>query len=229
MSYLYEYIDELLRLQSTAVEKFKHKGVLGDAREEFLRDQVKGRLDRVGDRLHKGEVFYQNIEYGQHDIILRREDTVNPNIGNQVRICSTECAAIIEVKTNAKLTEIRDFERKSNELKRHNANLVCGIFCYKIAGKTSTVLARCGYKFDKTYQTFESDNSKKEYSSIDFIICLDEEEEVNGTDHNREPITYNKGFFLKRSSISYDLFKGAPYSEWLFQELLRADKLNSSN
>ncbi|EGR1128609.1 DUF6602 domain-containing protein [Vibrio cholerae] len=224
MSYLYEYIDELLRLQSRAVEKFKHTGVLGDAREEFLRYQINERLDHVDGRLHKGEVFYQNIEHGQHDIILRRKGTVNPCIGNQVRICSTECVAIIEVKTNAKLTEIRDFERKSKQLKIHNENLLCGMFCYKINGQTSTVLARSGYIFDREYQMFEPDDSKKEYSSIDFIICLDDEEEVNGLSHSKEPIVYSKGFCLVRDSSSYKLFKAPPYSKTLFQEMMRADQ-----
>ncbi|MCR9696705.1 hypothetical protein [Vibrio parahaemolyticus] len=224
MSYLYEYLDELLRLQSRAVEKFKHKGVLGDAREEFLRHQIKERLDRVDDRLHKGEVFFQDIEYGQHDIILRRKGTVNPSIGSQVRICSTECAAIIEVKTNAKLTEIRDFEHKSKLLKNHNENLVCGMFCYRISGKTSTVLERSGYKFDKEYQMFEPDDSKKKYSNIDFIICIDDEDEVNGTNHSKEPIIYSKGFCLVRESSSYKLFAAPPYSQILFQEMMRADE-----
>ncbi|PQJ45562.1 hypothetical protein BTO00_05265 [Vibrio campbellii] len=226
MSYLYEYLDELLRLQSRAVEKFKHKGVLGDAREEFLRYQINERLDRVDDRLHKGEVFFRNIEYGQHDIILRRKGTVNPSIGNQVRICSTECAAIIEVKTNAKLTEIRDFERKSKQLKSHNEKLVCGMFCYKISGKTSTVLERSGYKFDREYQMFEPDNSKKEYSNIDFIICLDDEDEENGINHSKKPIVYSKGFCLVRESSSYKLFEAPPYSQILFQEMMRADQLD---
>ncbi|MCC2524997.1 hypothetical protein [Vibrio coralliilyticus] len=223
---MYEYLDELLRLQSRAVEKFKHKGVLGDAREEFLRYQINERLDRVDDRLHKGEVFFQNIEYGQHDIILRRKGTVNPSIGSQVRICSTECAAIIEVKTNAKLTEIRDFEHKSKQLKSHNENLVCGMFCYRISGKTSTVLERSGYKFDKEYQMFEPDDSKKRYSNIDFIICIDDEDEINGTNHSEEPIVYSKGFCLVRESSSYKLFAAPPYSQILFQEMMRADQLD---
>ncbi len=226
MSYLYEYLDELLRLQSRALEKFKHKGVLGDAREEFLHYQINQRLDNVDGRLHKGEVFFRDIEYGQHDIILRRKGTVNPSIGNQVRICSTECAAIIEVKTNAKLTEIRDFEQKSKQLKSHNENLVCGMFCYRISGKTSTVLERSGYKFDKEYQMFEPDDSKKQYSNIDFIICIDDGDEMNGNNRFKEPITYSKGFCLVRESSSYKLFEAPPYSKVLLQEIMRADQLD---
>lgn len=226
MAYLYEYIDDLLRLQSRAVERYNHKGVLGDAREEFVHSEIKSRIDNLANRLHKGEVYFKDEEFGQHDIILRKRNTLNSSLGHQIRISSEECAAIIEVKTNAKLTEIRDFEEKSKRLKQSMPNLICGMFCYKINGKTSTVLERSGFKFDHEYQLFERDSSKKTYANIDFILCLDDDVEVNGTAHLKADITYSKGFFLKKDHGEYQLFHSAPFSKMLFQELMRADEIN---
>ena len=57
VGYLFEYIDELLRLQSEAVDRYNHKGVLGDAREEFVHSEIKLRIDDLASRLHKGEIF----------------------------------------------------------------------------------------------------------------------------------------------------------------------------
>lgn len=226
MEYLFEYIDDLLRLQSRAVDKYNHKGVLGDAREEFVHSEIKLRLDNLAGRLHKGEVYFKKEQYGQHDIILRKRSSINPTLGGQVRMNSEDCAAIIEVKTNAKLTEIRDFDEKSKKLKQSMPNLVCGMFCYKINGKTSTVLERSGFKFDREYQLFEQNLSHKIYDHIDFILCLDDDVEVNGVDHMKADITYSKGFFLKKDHGEYQLFHSAPFSKMLFQELKRADELN---
>lgn len=226
VDYLFEYIDDLLRLQSKAVDRYNHKGVLGDAREEFVHSEIKLRIDDLACRLHKGEIFCKDKEYGQHDIILRKKDTLNPSLGGQVRIDSHDCAAVIEVKTNAKLTEIRDFEEKSKQLKKSVPSLICGMFCYKISGKTSTVLERAGFKFDREYQLFEENLDKKQYKNIDFILCLDDQIEINGVDHDKEPITYSKGFFLKKGHEDYQLHHGAPFSKFLFQELKRADELN---
>lgn len=225
--YLFDYVDDLLRLQSSAVEKHNHKGALGTVREEFVHSEIKLRVDGLAKRVHTGEVYFKDIEYGQHDIILRKSGSLNPTMGGQVRIDIQDCAAIIEVKTNAKLTEIKDFEEKTKKLKENMPNLVCGMFCYKINGKTSTVLARSGFKFDKEYQLFELNSCKQEYKNIDFILCLDDGIEINGLDHNKNKITYRKGFFLKKSGKdTYQIFQ-TPFSKMLFQELKRADELNS--
>ena len=226
LDYLFEYIDDLLRLQSKAVDRHNHKGVLGDAREEFIHSEIKLRIDDFASRLHKGEIFCKDKEYGQHDIILRKKGSINPSLGRQVRIDTSDCAAVIEVKTNAKLTEIRDFEEKSKQLKQRIPSLICGMFCYKISGKTSTVLNRAGFKFDREYQVFEPNLDKKVYENIDFILCLDDQIENNGVDHAKADITYSKGFFLKKDQKTYQLHHAAPFSKLLFQELKRADELN---
>jgi len=81
---------DLLRLQSTAVDRHNHKGVLGGPREEFVHSEIKLRIDDLATRLHKGEIFCKDKEYGQHDIILRKKDTLNPCLGGQVRINTSD-------------------------------------------------------------------------------------------------------------------------------------------
>jgi len=100
------------------------------------------------------------------------------------------------------------------------------MFCYKIKGKTSTVLERAGFKFDREYQVFEPNIDKKVYDNIDFILCLDDQIEINGLDHAKAIITYSKGFFLPKGNGAYQLHHAAPFSKLLFQELKRADELN---
>jgi len=56
---------------------------------------------------------------------------------------------------------------------------------------------RSSFKFDKEYQIFELNPCKQKYQSIDFILFYDDVE-LNEIDHNKEKITYKKGFFLKK-------------------------------
>lgn len=224
MDHLYNYIDDLLRLQSGAVERHNHKGVLGSIREEFVHSEIAERIDEIRGRLHKGEVYSDQEELGQHDIILRRKGVDNPTIGGHVRINVKDCAAVIEVKTNAKLTEITAFDRLSEKLKKFNPGIICGMFCYKINGKTRTVLERAGLLFDKEYQAFLRDERKVQYHCMDFLLCLDDYEESCGVDHEGEIITYSKGFFLKREK-EYVLHHSPPYSKLLFSELRRSDAI----
>lgn len=224
MDYLYHYIDDLLRLQSGAVDRHNHKGVLGSIREEFVHSEIAERIDEIRGRLHRGEVYSDKEELGQHDIILRRKGVDNPTIGGHVRINVKNCAAVIEVKTNAKLTEISGFDLLSGKMKKHNPGIICGMFCYKINGRTRTVLERAGLLFDKEYQAFFRDDRKLQYHSMDFLLCLDDDEEACGIDHQGEIITYSKGFFLKKES-EYVLYHSPPFSKLLFGEMRRSDEV----
>lgn len=223
MEALYNYIDDLLRLQSDAVQKHNHNGVLGGIREDFIHAEVSLRIDNIKDRLHRGEVYSKTDEFGQHDVILRRKNAINPIIGGAVRIDVKDCAAIIEVKSNSTLTEISDFDEKSRLLKKANPNLVCGMFCYRIRGKTKTVLERSGYRFDREYQSFDLCDGKRIYKNMDFLMCLDEDIEINGKDRNRDEIQYSKSFFIKKDGADYTLFNQGPFSKYLLVEIQRAD------
>lgn len=214
---LYSYLDALLRLQSDAAEMFEHTGVLGTVRENFLVQQINERVDSV--LIHTGQVISCENNAGQVDIIIRKKNTLNPAIGGQVRLVASDCAAVIEVKSNATGTDLRDFNEKSRIIKDENPNVVCGFFCYKLECKKETILKRIGYRFDKEYLGFEF-NSKlvNAYPFVDFIMCIDDEEEyVGGTSD-----FYNKYFFAHKNSediTRFDLILKPPFSFYFLTKI----------
>ncbi|SBS37867.1 hypothetical protein MSP8887_03069 [Marinomonas spartinae] len=225
MEVLYSYIDDLLRLQSDAVEKYNHKGVLGAIREEFIHSEIAQRVDEIKGRLHKGEIYSGTTNLGQHDIILRKKGVDNPTVGGHVRIDLKNVAAVVEVKSNAKLVEITKFDELSAKLKSISPSIVCGMFCYKINGKVKTVMERSGLMFDKEVQAFIPDEARLKYKSMDFLLSLENKDEFCGADRWGNPIRYAKSFFLKKE-INYNLYHTPPFSGLLFAELRRSDFLD---
>lgn len=215
MQYLFNYLDELLVVQSRAADRHIHKGVMGSVREEFIKTIISERLDWLKGRVQTGEVFSGSKRYGQQDILIRKEGALNTVMGGQSLLDVKDTAAIIEIKTNAKLTEITKFDKAAKELKKANPNLVTGFLCYKLNGTKKTVLKRAGYSYDKELKIYEP-NSEPEYEAIDFIISLDQE-----FDHGEE-----KSFYLQRdqSSKFYSFTPSGPFSEYLLLEVQRADK-----
>lgn len=200
------YLDALLRLQSQAVEEYNHKGVLGSVREEFVIQVLQDRIDDI--KLHKGEVVLSNGgEAGQQDIIIRRTGSLNPVLGGQVRINACDCAGVIEIKSNAKATEITSFDKKAALIKADNPNAICGMVCYKLANKKETILKRMGFAFDPDLEAFQvNEGAELEYNDIDFILCLDEDPEVTLSSE------YTKCFFVQRGTNGrYSLFLNPPY------------------
>ena len=214
---LYSYLDALLRLQSSAADMFEHTGVLGTVRENFLVQQIIERIDNP--LIHTGQVIANARNTGQMDIIIRKNNTINPNIGGQARIIANDCAAVIEVKSNAIGTDFRDFNNKSEQIKLENPDVICGFFCYKLNCKKETILKRFGYKYDREYLNFEIDNdSLKEYPNIDFVVCIDDKKEFVG----KTDVFYNKFFFLGKNLIEnskYDLVLVPPFSFYFLSEI----------
>ncbi len=204
----YSYLDDLLRLQSVAAERHNHMGVLGAVRENFVMQILSGRVDDV--KLHTGEVTCSVGDLGQNDIIVRKRGTLNTSLGGQIRISANECAGVIEIKSNAKGTEITAFDKKAAAIKADNPNAICGMVCYKLNCKKETVLKRMGYFYDIDYENFmPNEEQAMEYSSLDFIFCLDDEEEEH------RGCTYSKAFFVKKNSqAKYDLLLNPPYMEY---------------
>ncbi len=153
--------------------------------------------------------------FGQQDILIRKEGSVNTALGGQSLLRVEDAAAIIEIKTNAKLTEITKFDEVAKKLKEANPNLVAGFLCYKLNGTRKTVLKRAGYTYDKELDRYES-TIEPNYKAIDFIISLDKEF------HNGE----EKSFYLQRDQLKdlYSFKPTGPFSEYLLFEVIRADK-----
>lgn len=211
--HLYSYLDDLLRLQSDAAERHNHKGVLGAVREDFVIQVLNDRIDDI--KIHTGEVTTEAGDQGQNDVIIRHRGRLNPELGGQVRIAALDCAGIIEIKSNAKATEITDFDQKAAAIKIDNPDAICGMVCYKIRNRKQTILKRLGFDFDQDIDGFlKSENEEHEYNHLDFILCLDEAEEETG---DKE---YKKAFFIKKGSDGeYELFIDPPYMQYFLLEV----------
>lgn len=211
----YSYLDDLLSLQSNAADRHNHKGVLGSVREDFLRKILKESIDDIN--IHTGEVTSTTRDLGQHDIVIRRRGTVNTELGGSVRLPATDCSAVIEVKSNAKGTEITSFDEKAKLIKEDNSQAVCGMVCYKIRCKKETILKRFGFVFDSDIEGFIKSDCPptiNQYEWIDFILCLDGEEE------NTHGQLHSKAFFIKKSS-EYELFLKPPFTQYFLMEINR--------
>lgn len=208
--YLYAYLDDLLGLQSGAADRHNHNGVLGAVREKFVAQVLTERVPNIKERIHTGELTCNAGDLGQNDILIRRPNTLNTELGGQIRIPATECASIIEIKSNAKATEVTKFDQKSSSIKTDNPDAICGIVCYKLNCRKETILKRMGYYFDDDQEVFLPNLSgNKQYDSLDFIFCLDEEYEETNTN------SYKKSFFIKKGlSGDYELFLDPPYMEY---------------
>lgn len=211
----YSYLDDLLSLQSTAADRHNHKGGLGAVRENFLRQILDERIDNIN--IHTGEITSATRDLGQHDIVIRRSGTVNTELGGNVRLPATDCSAVIEIKSNAKGAEITKFDEKAKLIKEDNSQTICGMVCYKIRCKKDTVLKRFGFVFDPDIEGFiksEISPAANEYSGLDFILCLDDEEE------NTKGHSYTKAFFINKST-EYELFLKPPFTKYFLMELNR--------
>jgi hypothetical protein len=225
---LYEYLDQLLRVQSTTAEMFEHKGVLGTVRENFLSQQITERIDSP--LIHTGEVTFNNGKSGQLDLIIRKSGTLNPEIGGQVRIPASDCAAIIEVKSNATGSDIRAFNIKAGEIKKDNPNVICGFFTYKLACTKRYALKKFGIIYDYDILEFDIENNvSAEYNNIDFISCLDDSVEL--VSRRGKDYTFNKFFFLHRSKdstdplIEYELVLKPPFSFYFLSQIQWANSI----
>jgi hypothetical protein len=216
---LYEYLDELLRVQSKAADMFEHSGVLGTVRENFLTQQIKERIDNP--LIHTGQVVSNGHNVGQADLIIRKRGTINPELGGQVRIPSVDCEVVIEVKSNARGTDFRDFNIKAQKMKEENPNLKCGFFGYKLDCRKSTILRRFGVSYDLEYLDFEHDqNLVLQYPNIDFVVCIDDN--IEEVIRRGKIYDYNKFFFLSKNLEGlnkYDLILSPPFSEYFLSQI----------
>ncbi|MFD1122687.1 DUF6602 domain-containing protein [Methylophilus flavus] len=204
---LFFYLDDLLMLQSNAADRHNHRGVLGAVRENFLTQMLKERIDNI--KVCTGEITSTLGDLGQNDVMVRRPGSLNTELGGHVRLPAADCSAVIEVKSNAKGSEITAFDAKAKNIKIDNPSAICGMVCYKLSCKKETLLKRFGFVFDEEIDAFVKDESIiPQYDGLDFILCLDEGIENDQT----------KAFFIKRDE-QYNLFVRPPFTKYFLMEI----------
>jgi hypothetical protein len=181
--------------------------VLGAVRENFLTQMLRERIDHI--KVCTGEITSSLGELGQHDVMIRRQGSLNTELGGHIRLPATDCSAVIEVKSNAKGSEITSFDTKARDIKIDNPKALCGMVCYKLACKKETILKRFGFVYDREIEGFIKDESLgSQYENLDFILCLDDDFENE----------YKKAFFIKRGE-EYVLYLQPPFTEYFLMEI----------
>ncbi|ADK06910.1 TPA: DUF6602 domain-containing protein [Bacillus anthracis] len=202
-----QYIEKLLYLQYKASEIIKHQGVKGQVRESFLVEQIQSNFPYVC-ITQGGELLNENgtEQSGELDIIFYRKNTRTLSMGKAKLVEIRDCTMYIEVKSNATHIDLKNFNRKIEEINQmcsENHRPTAGLFCYTISIKEENFIKKFGYKFDKELDAYVLDPTLNlQFPNIDFVICIDDEN--------------SKYFFLIKDQINkqYMLYKSPPVIQY---------------
>lgn len=205
-----EYLEKLLLLQFEASEIFEHKLTKGEVREDFIKQIIKSLYEGI--KLYKGCIICEDYQSSQLDIIAVNSQN-NPRIatlGNSSLINIKDAKIIVEVKSRAKTSEVRDLDELAERIKGltdYNRTKI-GMFMYDYEISKINMLKKFGYKYDSDLDTY-TDELTVDYPNIDFIVSLD----INMDSDDNE-----KSFFIIKDDISnrFVLYKKPPMSKYFF-------------
>jgi len=178
-----EYCENLLNAQYGVSEVIEHKLTRGEIREDFLCDVIRdGFVDPPN--LQRGIVAINGSRvHRQIDLMLCREAARRAPIRSSrfSMIEAQDIKLIIEVKSNATFTDIKNFNQLARQVK--NIGLPhppqCGMFCYNLRPKMDTVFRRFGFSFDQDSVQFADDTDRPTiYPHLDFLISIDTKEHL---------------------------------------------------
>lgn len=205
-----EYLEKLLLLQFEASKIFIHKLTKGEVREEFIKQIIKSQYDGI--KLYRGSIVCGDYQSSQIDIIAVNPQ-MNPRIatlGSNSLINIKDAKIIIEVKSKAKTSELRDLNRLAEVIKglaEYNDTKI-GVFMYDYEISKTNMLKKLGYKYDSDLDTY-IDEAPIVYPNIDFLISLDP---------NQNHGLVDKSFFLIKDVFTnrFLLYKKPPMSKYFF-------------
>lgn len=210
-----EYLEEMLQVQYNVSEIINHKLTRGEVREDFIKYQINKQFPNIG--YYKGVLVNSDgdKQTGQLDIIIAQSDARIRKFGSHSMVNVNDCKMVIEVKSNATTRDFKKFNDTANEISGmcgKNSAPLCGMFCYNINMSCSTLLKKFGYNYDREIKAFVYNNSNKNiYNNIDFILCLDVNEDKNIED-------IKKFFIIKDRNLGiYNLFRDIPVSKYFFR------------
>ena len=202
---LFQYYEDLLRVQYRVSEVVQQNLPKGTIRECFLRDVVLERKESFFGK--KGIVSKNGKQSGECDLIFYGNSATKTQLGDQIFIDPKHCRLVLEVKSNATTKDIKKTNKNFKIIKEIDSENqpLCGVFCYNTSIEKKTTLRKFGWIYDDTLESWGEDTSLKiEYSHIDFIVdvaCLEDDE-----------LCIEKQFFLikDRSSGRYVLKQEYP-------------------
>jgi hypothetical protein len=203
----FEYNQALLNAQYGVSEIIEHLQIRGEVREDFIRDLIVKRKRNL--LVETGLLSDGQTQSPQCDIIIALNDAPITPIGQKVCLNVTDCKLVIEVKSNLTGQDMRLCNEKAARIKRMagEAKPLYGIFCYKFNFQKNTLLRRFRYIYDAEIMQYSEDLSLQlDYSNIDFIVSISEEEE------SLENEDIKKQFFIIKNEITggYSFFNDYP-------------------
>ena len=206
----FDYTENLLVKQHEVSDIITHPVIKGEVREHFLKEVIE-KIFPDDIKFYRGFVAYDITDQNQIDLFVKRKAAMTMNFGNHVGIHPEDCVFMIEVKSTATGTDIKDFNERARKLKQQcvSNKPLCGMFCYKVDLKKTTTLERFGYKYDEEAVMYVTDDDLiLIYPYIDFFVCVDQ------TPFPEDHTGSNEMFLRKDSSLlsdgSYDLSENFP-------------------
>ncbi len=187
----------------------------GAVREYFIKDIIEKHFKGANLEILRGVVYLDNENSeGQIDLILPHKNAINASFTPELIAYNAEdCKIILEVKTNATTDDFKAFNSRAKFIKENclDRQPLCGIFCYKINLKKTTILERFGYEYDYDALMYrQNEEYEIDYPFIDFVVCIDQEEFEDHTNTTQ--------FFIRKDSSEfstgdYDLSENLPSVE----------------
>lgn len=169
------YDEKMLRLQYEASECFLHNLTKGEAREDFIKDLIYKKTGN--EKILKGCIYKKNYTSTQLDIIICKNNAICNQIGTHYLIDAEDCKYVIEVKSKLNNKYLSELAKNAEEIKNMNSEIKIGMFAYSL--ETKSILKSFGHIYDKELDMYEYDETKIviKLKSIDFVICIDENNE----------------------------------------------------
>jgi len=199
-----EYIQNLLIAQYKVSGIIEHNLTKGEVREDFLKDMIIERLPKY--RAVNGVIVDPlGRQSPQCDCILLKSNAQTRKIGKQEIVDIEDVLFVIEIKSNAKGTDLKKFNddiKKIKKMQNSNDRMKFILFGYEINLKHLTILKRFKHNFDSYIKSIYLDPRGNEmYPNIDILLNLSSSFEVL----SEEPCK-NKPFILQR----IEKIKGSP-------------------
>ncbi|EAC4354689.1 hypothetical protein HCB33_06850 [Listeria sp. FSL L7-0233] len=194
---IFMYYERLFVLQYFAFEGIKHRPTKGEIREDFIKDFFEKRLNTSN--ISKGILsgFESEWQSSQADFLKLKNNSTHHGLTNDVN----DCLIFMEVKSNAKKSELVHLNNISKDMKRRNPSIITGIFCFKTEASEKTILKHFGISYDNEIEVYNDYSLEADiFPNIDFLFSLNIQDEESIMD----PTCY----FLNRSDKSVDIHKG---------------------
>jgi hypothetical protein len=166
------YLQELLVAQFEVSQRIEHRLSKGELREEFIIERIHNEFPDI--KLCRGILCDGSWQSKQLDFIWL---TDKARLGSRYIYDLCDCKLMMEIKSDAKRSEIRDCNQVSGLIKgkcKTGQNILSGMFCYTTSSSKRSIIQSFGFKYEKDIDSYSKYNPKEDlYPSVDFFFCLD--------------------------------------------------------